>query len=222
MSSPAPLNRPEPLGAHHQVAAFDCGAPALNEFLSRHALGNHQSGTAKSYVATTDSHSVVGYFQTSASTCSKARIAASKAGSSRQVPIRESKSWCSAVVEGCRLRRCSASHAASRTTSVSGRRSMACSISETVLTFSKLPTLLPVSSDSFKHPTPSKDVGRSNCRWGAATAPPPVRSAGGGSPAPRSRGAGHQRVGLLHRAGVGVAGPAELDEPRVVAPILFT
>ena len=67
MSSPAPLNRPEPLGAHHQVAAFDCGAPALNEFLSRHALGNHQSGTAKSYVATTDSHIVVGYYSLAAS-----------------------------------------------------------------------------------------------------------------------------------------------------------
>jgi GNAT superfamily N-acetyltransferase len=67
MSSPAPLNRPEPLGAHHQVAAFDCGAPALNEFLSHLALGNHQSGTAKTYVATTDSHIVVGYYSLAAS-----------------------------------------------------------------------------------------------------------------------------------------------------------
>jgi len=67
MSSPAPLNRPEPLGAHHQVAAFDCGGPALNEFLSRHALGNHQSGTAKTYVATTDSQIVVGYYSLAAS-----------------------------------------------------------------------------------------------------------------------------------------------------------
>lgn len=67
MSSLVPLNRPEPLGAHHQVAAFDCGAPALNEFLSRHALGNHQSGTAKTYVATTDSHIVVGYYSLAAS-----------------------------------------------------------------------------------------------------------------------------------------------------------
>lgn len=67
MSSPAPLNRPEPLGAHHHVAAFDCGAPALNEFLSRYALGNHQSGTAKTYVATADSHIVVGYYSLAAS-----------------------------------------------------------------------------------------------------------------------------------------------------------
>ena len=67
MSSPAPLNRPEPLGAHHQVAAFDCGAPALNEFLFRYALGNHRSGTAKTYVATTDSRIAVGYYSLAAS-----------------------------------------------------------------------------------------------------------------------------------------------------------
>ena len=67
MSSPKTLNRPEPLGAHHQVAAFDCGALTLDEFLSRHALGNHQSGTAKTYVATTDSHIVVGYYSLAAS-----------------------------------------------------------------------------------------------------------------------------------------------------------
>jgi GNAT superfamily N-acetyltransferase len=67
MSSSAPLNRPESLGARHQTAAFDCGATALNEFLSRHALGNHKSGTAKTYVATTDSHIVVGYYSLAAS-----------------------------------------------------------------------------------------------------------------------------------------------------------
>jgi GNAT superfamily N-acetyltransferase len=67
MSLPAPLNRPEPLGAHHQVAAFDCGAPALNDFLSRHALGSHLSGSAKTFVATTDSHVVVGYYSLAAS-----------------------------------------------------------------------------------------------------------------------------------------------------------
>lgn len=66
MSSNAPLNRPEPLGPPHQVAAFDCGAPTLNEFLSRQALANHQSGTAKTFVATTDSHGVVGYYSLAA------------------------------------------------------------------------------------------------------------------------------------------------------------
>jgi len=34
------------------VGGFDCGAPALNDFLVRHALANHQSGSAKTFVAT--------------------------------------------------------------------------------------------------------------------------------------------------------------------------
>jgi GNAT superfamily N-acetyltransferase len=63
----APLHRPEPIGAHHQVAAFDCGAPALNEFLIHHALANHQSGSAKTFVATTDDDVVVGYYSLAAS-----------------------------------------------------------------------------------------------------------------------------------------------------------
>jgi len=67
MSSTAPLHRPEPIGAHHQVAAFDCGTAALNEYLARYALTNHQSGSAKTFVATGDSHVVVGYYSLTAS-----------------------------------------------------------------------------------------------------------------------------------------------------------
>ncbi|MDP1581220.1 MAG: GNAT family N-acetyltransferase [Candidatus Didemnitutus sp.] len=67
MSSTAPLHRPEPIGSHHQVVAFDCGAPALNEFLTRHALANHLSGSAKTFVATTDRHVAVGYYSLAAS-----------------------------------------------------------------------------------------------------------------------------------------------------------
>lgn len=67
MSSPAPLHRPEPLGAHHRVAEFDCGAPALNEFLVHHALSSHQSGSARTFVATTSGQVVVGYYSLAAS-----------------------------------------------------------------------------------------------------------------------------------------------------------
>ena len=67
MSLTAPLHRPEPIGARHQVSAFDCDGPALNEFLIRHALTNHQSGSAKTFVATTDNHAVVGYYSLAAS-----------------------------------------------------------------------------------------------------------------------------------------------------------
>lgn len=61
-----PLQRPEPIRAQHQVAAFDCGNAPLNEFLVRHALPNHQSGSAKTFVATTDNHVVVGYYSLAA------------------------------------------------------------------------------------------------------------------------------------------------------------
>ncbi|MEO6004874.1 MAG: GNAT family N-acetyltransferase [Opitutus sp.] len=67
MSLTAPLRRPEPIGAQHLFATFDCGAAALNEFLIRHALTNHQSGSAKTFVATTDNHAVVGYYSLAAS-----------------------------------------------------------------------------------------------------------------------------------------------------------
>lgn len=67
MSSTAPLNRPEPIVAHHQVLGFDCGAQSLNEFLVRHALANHQSGSAKTFVTTSDNQVVVGYYSLAAS-----------------------------------------------------------------------------------------------------------------------------------------------------------
>jgi len=66
MSSTVHLHRPEPIGSHHQVAVFDCGVPALNEFLARHALMNHQSGSAKTFVATADGRVLVGYYSLAA------------------------------------------------------------------------------------------------------------------------------------------------------------
>jgi len=35
----------------HDRAGFDCGVPALNEYLRRHARQNHDSGGAKTFVA---------------------------------------------------------------------------------------------------------------------------------------------------------------------------
>jgi GNAT superfamily N-acetyltransferase len=62
MPSTAPLHGPEPIGVHHQVAAFNCGAAPLDDYLAKHALTNHQAGTARTFVATTDSHIVVAYY----------------------------------------------------------------------------------------------------------------------------------------------------------------
>ena len=67
MSLTAPLNRPEPIGAHHQIQGFDCGSLPLNDYLAKHALANHQAGTARTFVATGESQVVVAYYSLAAS-----------------------------------------------------------------------------------------------------------------------------------------------------------
>ena len=55
--------RPEPLGKHHKLDDFECGEPALDEWLKRHAGGAHASGSARVFVTTLeDGESVVGYY----------------------------------------------------------------------------------------------------------------------------------------------------------------
>jgi len=55
--------RPEPLGKHHRLDDFDCGEPALDGWLKRHARGAHASGSARVFVATLDDgETVVGYY----------------------------------------------------------------------------------------------------------------------------------------------------------------
>jgi GNAT superfamily N-acetyltransferase len=44
------LGAPRPLDAGHSLDAFDCGKPALNEWLTRHARQAHASGSARTYV----------------------------------------------------------------------------------------------------------------------------------------------------------------------------
>jgi len=55
------LRRPEPLAAQHRLDGFDCGEPALNDWLLRHARQAQGSGSAKTFVVADDDH-VVGYF----------------------------------------------------------------------------------------------------------------------------------------------------------------
>jgi GNAT superfamily N-acetyltransferase len=55
--------RPEPLGKRHHLDAFDCGEPALDEWLERHARGAQASDSARVYVTTLDDgETVVGYY----------------------------------------------------------------------------------------------------------------------------------------------------------------
>lgn len=52
----------EPIAKHHDRASFDCGDVDLNRYLQRHARQNHQSGGAKTFIATPDGKQVLGYY----------------------------------------------------------------------------------------------------------------------------------------------------------------
>lgn len=53
---------PEPLGATHDIEAFDCGIESLNAWLKKHALQAATAGSARTFVIVdNDQHRVVGY-----------------------------------------------------------------------------------------------------------------------------------------------------------------
>ena len=56
------LRAPEPLAAQHRLEGFDCGKPALNDWLLRHARQAQGSGSAKTFVVADDEDRVAGYF----------------------------------------------------------------------------------------------------------------------------------------------------------------
>lgn len=51
----------EKLAASHNVQDFDCGNPALNRFLIKHALQSQQSNSATTYVACKE-NKIIGYY----------------------------------------------------------------------------------------------------------------------------------------------------------------
>jgi GNAT superfamily N-acetyltransferase len=62
MSGRAPhLGAPEHLSAAHDIAAFDSGVPALDDWLKKRALANEESGASRTYVIVADGR-VVGYY----------------------------------------------------------------------------------------------------------------------------------------------------------------
>jgi GNAT superfamily N-acetyltransferase len=57
----------ERLAPSHAIAAFDCGEPALNAFLQKHALNNDRAGLGATFVAVDVSQmGILGYFTLSA------------------------------------------------------------------------------------------------------------------------------------------------------------
>lgn len=55
------VTAPAPLTAEHDFSAFDCGVPALNSWLQRHAIANQESRAARTFVVCADRR-VVGYY----------------------------------------------------------------------------------------------------------------------------------------------------------------
>ena len=55
------LSAPQPLDARHRLEEFDCGKPALTEWLLRHARQAQGSGSARTFVVC-DADRVAGYY----------------------------------------------------------------------------------------------------------------------------------------------------------------
>src|SRR2546423_6237027 len=68
--------REEPVAKHHNRKTFDCGEPALNEYLQRFARQNHDSGGAKTFVAVAaeERTHILGYYTISPGAIAFARV----------------------------------------------------------------------------------------------------------------------------------------------------
>lgn len=63
---------PVALAPQHQVIAFDCGVPNLNEWLKRRARQNQASGASRTFVSTNADGNVVAYYALASSAISPA------------------------------------------------------------------------------------------------------------------------------------------------------
>jgi GNAT superfamily N-acetyltransferase len=71
--------REVPIDRQHDRKRFDCGTPDLNEYLSRYARQNHESGGAKTFVAVSppEPARVLGFYSISPGAIEFARVPAS-------------------------------------------------------------------------------------------------------------------------------------------------
>ena len=66
------LRPPAKLGAHHELASFDSGEPALDDWLRKRALSNAERGGAQTYVISVENR-VVAYYTLSAGAVDQAK-----------------------------------------------------------------------------------------------------------------------------------------------------
>ena len=55
------VSRPAPLDAGHDVSAFSCGEPALDDWLKQRAVANQSTGASRTYMVC-EGNAVVGYY----------------------------------------------------------------------------------------------------------------------------------------------------------------
>jgi GNAT superfamily N-acetyltransferase len=65
----------EPIAKQHHRGAFDCGEPALNDFLRNHARKSHEAGGAKTFLAISDEDgtAILGFYSLSPASVEYAR-----------------------------------------------------------------------------------------------------------------------------------------------------
>lgn len=70
--------REQPLSRSHDRKGFDCGEPALNEFLARYARQSHENGGAKSFVVVEPAapQKILGYYSLNVGALAYARTPA--------------------------------------------------------------------------------------------------------------------------------------------------
>lgn len=56
------LSAPQPLVAAHLLGDFDCGEPALDEWLKRRAMNNQLSGASRTFVVVDEENRVRGFY----------------------------------------------------------------------------------------------------------------------------------------------------------------
>jgi predicted GNAT family N-acyltransferase len=79
--------RIEPLGSHHDRAAFSCGVPALDTYLQRQARQDLDRNLAAAFVLTHDSKTIAGFYTLSAHSILAAELPESMAKKMPRLPV---------------------------------------------------------------------------------------------------------------------------------------
>lgn len=71
-----PLWHEEPIAKSHDRQSFDCGEPALNDFLRRYARQSHEQGGAKTFVAVdiADRGRILGFYSLAPASLASQRV----------------------------------------------------------------------------------------------------------------------------------------------------